>query len=171
VNHFSQVLHVSGREFIYISVPLIHSNLPQVIKRNVRAVWIASASWSIKNQLISLPNIQSIGTVIGLQYQTQTLYELTAYTQVLLTKLSDERANMSPPAPKSEANSRNPCPQCWNLSPANISLVTDTSVKGTAFSVYAAIYFVAEALHNLLGCNSTGCLKETKVYPWKVISF
>ncbi|KAL3058845.1 hypothetical protein OYC64_010896 [Pagothenia borchgrevinki] len=141
----------------------------EVIRRNVRAVWIASTSWSIKNQLISLPNIQSIGTVIGLQYQTQTLYELTAYTQVLLTKLSDERANMSPPAPKSEANSRNPCPQCWNLSPANISLVTDTSVKGTAFSVYAAIYFVAEALHNLLGCNSTGCLKETKIYPWKLL--
>ncbi|KAF3856161.1 hypothetical protein F7725_016884 [Dissostichus mawsoni] len=143
--------------------------LPQVIRRNVRAVWIASASWSIKNQLTSLPNIQSIGTVIGLQYQTQTLYELTAYTLVLLTKLSDERANMSPPAPKSEANSRNPCPQCWNLSPANISLVTDTSVQRTAFSVYAAIYFVAEALRNLLGCNSTGCLKETKIYPWKLL--
>ncbi|KAI4826568.1 hypothetical protein KUCAC02_030014 [Chaenocephalus aceratus] len=104
----------------------------EVISRNVQAVWIASASWSIKNQLTSLPNIQSIGTVIGLQYQTQTLDELTAYTQVLLTKL-------------------NP------------------SVKRAALSVYAAIYFVAEALHNLLGCNSTGCLKETKIYPWKLL--
>ncbi|KAK5872651.1 hypothetical protein PBY51_013333 [Eleginops maclovinus] len=141
----------------------------EVIRRNVRAVWISSASWSIKNQLTSLPNIQTIGTVIGLIYQTQTLEELTAYTQVLLTKLSEERANMSPPASKSKVNSKHPCPQCRNLSPANISLVTEPAVKRTAFNVYAAIYFVAEALHNLLGCNSTGCVKETKIYPWKLL--
>ncbi|XP_010781076.1 taste receptor type 1 member 3 [Notothenia coriiceps] len=141
----------------------------EVIRRNVRAVWIASTSWSINNHLTSLPNIQKIGTIVGFIDQTQTLDELTAYTQVLLTKLSDERANMSPPAPKSKVNSKNPCPQCWNLSPANISLVTEPVVQRTAFSVYAAIYFVAEALHNLLGCNSTGCVKETKVYPWKLL--
>ncbi|KAI4826574.1 hypothetical protein KUCAC02_030019 [Chaenocephalus aceratus] len=93
----------------------------EVIRRNVRAVWIASTSWSINNQLTSLPNIQKIGTIVGFIDQTQALDELTAYTQ------------------------------------------------RTAFSVYAAIYFVAEALHNLLGCNSTGCLKETKVYPWKLL--
>ena len=152
---------------------MIQYNLLQVIRRNVTAVWIASTSWAINHRLTSLPNIQSVGTIIGFIDKTQTLDLLPAYTHELLTKLSEERAKTSPPAPKSKGNPDNPCPQCWNLSPANISLVTDPSVKRTAFSVYAAIYSVAQALHNLLGCNSTACMQgpETKIYPWKVISF
>lgn len=130
-------------------------------------MWIATTSWAIHNAVTSLPNIEKIGTVIAFTDNLQTLSQLTAYTEELFIKLSEERANKSPPA----ATSDSPCPQCWNLSPANISLVTDPAVQRTAFSVYAAVYSVAQALHNLLGCNSTACKMgpETKIYPWKVI--
>ncbi|XP_039654326.1 taste receptor type 1 member 3 [Perca fluviatilis] len=142
--------------------------IKEVIRRNVTAVWIASTSWVLNDQVALLPNIQSIGTIIGFLNKVKTVDLLTQYTQELFTKMSEERANMSPSTPK--VNPDNPCPQCWNLSTANITLVTNDAVKRTAFSVYAAIYSVAQALHNLLGCNSTACMQgsDTKIYPWKL---
>ncbi|XP_039972000.1 taste receptor type 1 member 3 [Xiphias gladius] len=142
----------------------------EVIRRNITAVWIASTSWAVHNRLTSLPNIQTVGTIIGFIDKIQTLDLLTAYTQELFNKLSKERMKTSRPPPKS-GNPDNPCSQCWNLSPANISLVKDLAVQHKAFSVYAAVYSVAQALHNLLGCNSTACAwgSETKIYPWKLL--
>ncbi|TNN66224.1 Taste receptor type 1 member 3 [Liparis tanakae] len=141
-----------------------------VIRRNVTAVWIGSTSWIISARLTALPNIQTVGTIIGFMDKTQDLNLLTAYTEELFTKLSEERANTTPPAQRSPGVRVNPCPQCWNLSPANLSLVTGSGVKHTSFNVYAAIYSVAQALHNLLGCNSTACEQgpKTKILPWKV---
>ncbi|XP_051272037.1 taste receptor type 1 member 3 [Dicentrarchus labrax] len=141
----------------------------EVIRTNVTAVWIASTSWGISNKVTSLPNINTIGTILAFTDMTQTLGLLTDYTEELFSKLSEE-SEMSPPAPES-GNPLSPCPQCWNLSTANISLVQEPAVQRTAFSVYAAIYSVAQALHNLLGCNSTACVKgsETKIYPWKLL--
>ncbi|KAI3369945.1 hypothetical protein L3Q82_024752 [Scortum barcoo] len=142
----------------------------EVIRRNMSGVWITSTSWAMHRRLTSLPNIQTVGTILAFTDRTQTLDLLTPYTQELLTKLRKENAEKSPPKEKSSSPD-NPCPQCWNLSPDNISLVEDPEVKNYAFSVYAAIYSVAKALHNLLGCNSTTCMQghETKIYPWKLV--
>lgn len=139
---------------------------------NVTAVWIGSTSWAIHSRLTSLPNIQSVGTIIGFTDKTQTLDLLTPYMEVLFDKINKERAHKSTPASDS-SSFLNPCPLCWNLSPANITLVTEPVLQRTAFSVYAAIYSVAQALHNFLGCNSTSCSygRGTKIYPWKVIYF
>lgn len=99
----------------------------------------------------------------------QMLDLLTPYVEALLAKISKENAHKS--APTSDSSTfLNPCPQCWNLSPANITLVTKPVLQRTAFAVYAAIYSVAQALHNFLGCNTTYCDYGlgTKIYPWKV---
>ncbi|XP_034388123.1 taste receptor type 1 member 3 [Cyclopterus lumpus] len=143
----------------------------EVIRRNVTAVWIGSTGWIVSTLLTTLPNIQTVGTIIGFKDKTQNLDLLTAYTQELFTKLSEERAKTTVPAQKSTGFPDNPCAQCRNLSPANISTVMGSGVKHTAFSVYAAIYSVAQALHNLLGCNSTACVQgpKTKILPWKLL--
>ncbi|KAK9528826.1 hypothetical protein VZT92_012965 [Zoarces viviparus] len=143
----------------------------EVIRNNVTAVWIASTSWAINNKLTSLPNIETIGTIIGFIDETQPLHLLRPYTEELFTKLSEERAKTTLPAQNSTGLPDNPCPQCWNLSLDNISLVTDPAVNHQAFSVYAAVYSVAQALHNLLQCNSTACMQgpETKIFPWKLL--
>ncbi|XP_003973391.2 taste receptor type 1 member 3 [Takifugu rubripes] len=140
----------------------------EVIRMKLKGVWISSTSWGIHNQVTSLPNIQSVGTILAFTDVTQNVDLLDAYTHALLTKLSEERADSPPPAQIS-GNPSNPCPNCWKLSPANISLVTAPVVQRSAFSVYAAIYSVAQALHNLLQCNSTACKKPVKIYPWKLL--
>lgn len=148
------------------------SNVFQVIRRNVTGVWISSTSWTIHHRITSIPNIKNIGTVLGFIDQIGSVDQLTAYYEALFLKLSAERESTSHPTAK-PGNPDNICPQCESLSPANISLLTDASVQRTAFSVYAAVYSVAEALNKLLECNLTACKwgSETKVYPWKVIFF
>ncbi|KAL6111932.1 tas1r3 [Pungitius sinensis] len=142
----------------------------EVIKRNVTAVWIGSTSWSMSNRLTSLDNIERVGTIIGFTEKTKPLDLLTNYTRGLLAKLSKERERTAPPA-RGSNDPKNPCPQCWNLSTTNISLVEDAAVRQQAFSVYAAIYSVAQALHKLLQCNSTACIHGpgTQILPWKLL--
>ncbi|XP_029005495.1 taste receptor type 1 member 3 [Betta splendens] len=144
----------------------------EVIKRNVTGVWIASTSWSLSNQLTSIPNIQSVGTIIGFTDRTQRLPLLTPYSQALFSKISQESAsNAPPPAPSGPGSPTDPCPQCRYLSTANMSLMNDPAVQRTAFSVYAAVRTAAQALHNMLGCNGSACMwsSETKIYPWKLL--
>uniref|UniRef100_A0A672FZU5 Taste receptor type 1 member 3 n=1 Tax=Salarias fasciatus TaxID=181472 RepID=A0A672FZU5_SALFA len=144
--------------------------LTEAIRKNVTAVWVASTSWAVSTQITSIPNIETIGTIIAFTDKTSTLEEFTAYTEVLLEKMGRERPETAPPTPKT-LDPSNPCPQCWNMSPANISLVTDPGVQRSAFSVYAAIYSVGQALHDLLNCNTTACDwgPNTKVLPWKLL--
>uniref|UniRef100_A0A3B4AIC8 Taste receptor type 1 member 3 n=1 Tax=Periophthalmus magnuspinnatus TaxID=409849 RepID=A0A3B4AIC8_9GOBI len=141
----------------------------EVIKHKITGVWIGSTSWANSNRVSDIPGIQSIGTVIGFTDKTQTVDLVTEYTQALFTKISEENRNMT--RTDKQTDPTDPCPQCWNLSLANISIVQHSAVQQAAFSVYAAIYSVAEALHKLLHCNDTECdwTPETKVYPWKVI--
>ncbi|GLD64182.1 taste receptor type 1 member 3 [Lates japonicus] len=153
-----------GVVVVFALVESAEAFFKEVIRRNVTGVWIASTSWAINNLLTSLPNIQNIGTIIGFIDDTEPLELLADYTKELFKKLSKERERTSHPAPES-GKPDNPCPQCWNLSPANITLVTNPAVSRTAFSVYAAVYSVAQALHNLLKCNSAAYDIECRKCP------
>lgn len=158
------------RLLLFYYVVFYPSDLQQVIRAKLKGVWIGTTSWTIHDRVTSLPNIQTVGTILGFTDITQSLDHLSAYTYELLTRLSEEHADTPPPVQNSKDHS-NPCPQCWNLSPANMSLETEFVMQRTAFRVYTAVYSVAQALHNLLQCNSTACMKtsEVKIYPWKVI--
>ncbi|CAG5979800.1 unnamed protein product [Menidia menidia] len=142
----------------------------QVIKSNLTGIWIASTSWSVSNRITSLPNIHTVGTIIGFIDRTNTLPLFSNYTLKLLRKLSEEKRDTSPPVQK-PGDPFYPCPECWSLSPDNFSLVTDAAVERAAFGVYAAVYSAAQALHNLLDCSSVACKwgPNTKVYPWKLL--
>lgn len=133
-------------------------------------MWIASSSWVINNRLVSIPNIKDIGTIIGFIDDLDTLDLLTNYTEALFAKMSQEKENVASPVQK-PGYPDNPCPQCWNLSPANLTLVNDRGVKRLGFAVYSAVYSAAQALHKLLECDLASCKwgPETKIYPWKVI--
>ncbi|XP_005943707.1 taste receptor type 1 member 3 [Haplochromis burtoni] len=142
----------------------------EVIRSNLTAVSIASTSWTIDARVTSLPNIETIGTVVGFLDKIGTLSLFSDYAMELFKKLSAERAKTSTPTTNLN-HPNNRCPHCWKLSVDNISIVEAPAVQTSAFSVYAAVYSVAQALHNLLECNSTACKWGTgsKIYPWKLL--
>uniref|UniRef100_A0A665UPG3 Taste receptor type 1 member 3 n=1 Tax=Echeneis naucrates TaxID=173247 RepID=A0A665UPG3_ECHNA len=144
----------------------------EVIRRNLTGVWIASTAWAINSRLTSLPNIQKVGTIIGFIDKIEKLNLLNLYTKKLFNQISKEGMKMSHPTTM-YGNPSNPCSQCLNLTPDNITLVTNAAVQSSAFAVYAAIYSVAQALHNMLECNSTACKwgPQTKIYPWQLLKF
>ncbi|KAK7915879.1 hypothetical protein WMY93_011640 [Mugilogobius chulae] len=147
----------------------------EAIKQNVTGVWIGSTSWVNHKKVSSIPDIKTIGTIIGFTDKTQDVYFLVEYAQALFTKIANERKTSTQPPQNNSSSSNNPsdpCPQCWSLSPANVSIMEDAAVQRQAFSVYAAVYSVAEALHQLLRCNQTQCDWKpgiTKVFPWKLM--
>lgn len=150
-----------------------HAVCDQVIRRNLTGVWVASDAWALNSDLSTLPNIHTVGTIIAFTVHSQTLGLLTPYTWELFSRIREERARQPSPGPDTEpTHSMNPCPDCWNLSPDNISLVTKPILQRSAFRVYAAIYSVAHALHNVLRCNAKSCLRDakSKLYPWQVHS-
>lgn len=144
----------------------------QVIRRNMTGVWLASTVWAVHSSIVTLPGIQTIGTVLGFTDMTQPIDLLSPYVQQLFTKMEQERLQMQITQPHPDVSPlENPCPSCWSLSPANLSIVETELVRRTAFSVYSAVHSVAQALHNMLGCDATTCARhpETEnIYPWQV---
>ncbi|XP_051769379.1 taste receptor type 1 member 3 isoform X1 [Ctenopharyngodon idella] len=142
----------------------------EVIKRNITAVWVASTGWSLNDGVFTLPGINSIGTVLAFADITRPLRLFSPYIHELLKKMEETQIPQEPDTEISPLD--NPCPSCSYLSQANMSMVEVKLVQRSAFSVYTAIYCVAYALHDLLGCNATSCAlnpKTDKVYPWQLL--
>ena len=138
----------------------------------MKLVWLASTAWAIHSSLTALPGIETIGTVLAFVDMSQPVKLFSPYVHELFAKLEKERLLLGSPKPApSTSPLDNPCADCWNLSSANASRVDTELVQRTAFSVYAAIYSVAHALHEALDCRENRCFrhpKYNKVYPWQV---
>ncbi|XP_061074748.1 taste receptor type 1 member 3 [Conger conger] len=148
----------------------------EVIKYNMRAVWVGSTSWALHNQVTSLAKIDTIGTMVVFADMTQNLQLLDGYARELFSKLGKEkelRISQAQPQQNMTAspNLFDPCPQCLDLSLDNMTLLNNSLLTHTASSVYVAVYTVAHAMHHLLGCNSTACHKriDRSIYPWQLL--
>lgn len=134
---------------------------------------MASSAWALNDGVSSLPGINTVGTILAFADITRPLNLFTPYVRELFAKIEKERQTLNLPqssAPISPLD--NPCPACSQVTQANVSMVEINLVQRSAFSVYTAIYCVAYALHDLLGCNATNCAvnpKTQNVYPWQVI--
>ncbi|KAK1799628.1 hypothetical protein P4O66_006087, partial [Electrophorus voltai] len=145
----------------------------EVIRRNLTAVWVATTSWALYSDLNQLPGMGSVGTVLAFSDITQPLSLLSPYVRELFSRMQEERLQQSQRQTDPNISPLdNPCLGCWDLSPENASIVDTVLVQRTAFSVYAAIYTLAYALHHTLGCNETRCSrhpKRDKIYPWQLL--
>uniref|UniRef100_A0A673IYA0 Taste receptor type 1 member 3 n=1 Tax=Sinocyclocheilus rhinocerous TaxID=307959 RepID=A0A673IYA0_9TELE len=142
----------------------------EVIKRNMTGVWVASTAWALNELVSTLPGINSIGTVLAFADITRPLDLFTPYIRELFTKMEGTQIPQQPDTEISPLD--NPCTRCSYLSQANVSMVEIKLVQRSVFSVYTAVYCVAHALHDLLGCNATHCAlnpKTDNVYPWQLL--
>uniref|UniRef100_A0A8C4RZ05 Taste receptor type 1 member 1-like n=2 Tax=Erpetoichthys calabaricus TaxID=27687 RepID=A0A8C4RZ05_ERPCA len=110
-------------------------------------VWIASEAWSSSNEIASLSNIHSIGTIMGLAIQTHVFPGFQEYLQsskVIHTPAPTQLTNLS----------------TASLESCQVSMADDTQIEllkmaiaepeeRISLNVYTAVYSVAHAIHNL----------------------
>lgn len=131
-------------------------------------VWVASEAWLTSAQVLSLPGLAQVGTVLGFLQRGAPMPDFPSYVHANLALAADPAfcASLDAEQPDPEGHVAGPrCPQCDRVSLEDVSAGL---LHHQAFSAYAAVYSVAQALHNTLLCNASGCPPQAPVRPWQV---
>ncbi|XP_053516210.1 taste receptor type 1 member 3 isoform X2 [Artibeus jamaicensis] len=132
-------------------------------------VWVASEAWLTSDLVMTLPGMAQVGTVLGFLQQGAPLPDFESYVQTRLAMAADPAfcASLDSKRPGPEDHVVGPrCPQCDHISLDNVS----ASLRHhQTFAAYAAVYAVAQALHNTLLCGTSGCPAREPVQPWQLL--
>ncbi|XP_046897000.1 taste receptor type 1 member 1 [Hypomesus transpacificus] len=125
-------------------------------------VWIASDVWFLDEKLPKLKGIETIGTIIGV---TLSVAPLPGFEEYL--NFSKEQGQCTACALDSpgEMLCRPACDECTAVGAEEI-LSEDVSHN---FAVYASVYALANALHNVLECSNEGCNDNVTVHPFMLL--
>lgn len=130
-------------------------------------VWIGTEAWMLSDITASIPNIQSIGTVLGFIMKAGTVPGFQKYVADLLTSVQQDKFCQESREFNHLMNSDmmdTHCKHCDHISLHDISSVLSHS---QIQPVYVAVYSVAYALHRALGCTHQACPKAS-VRSWQV---
>ncbi|CAM5105689.1 unnamed protein product [Natator depressus] len=131
-------------------------------------VWIATEAWVMSDIVTSIPNIQTIGTVIGFTIKGGIVPGFQDYVTDLFASVQQEsfcRASWEYSRDADSPVLGPQCRQCDNVSLPDISHLLENQ---QTYAVYVAVYSVAQALHQALGCTAEGCPKAT-VKSWQLL--
>ncbi|XP_060115219.1 taste receptor type 1 member 2 [Heteronotia binoei] len=160
-----KIVQSTAKVVIVLSMELpLLAFFQEVLRQNVTGlVWIACEAWAIDPSLYDIANLSSIGTIFGVAPQ-----------DIPIPGFDDFRIR-SPSSPTEGAgvqDAAETCNQvCDQCLPA--TLLYDKIFRGTGnridFNAYSAVYIVAQALHQLLGCDSPEGCRRQRVYPWQLL--
>ncbi|XP_050787416.1 taste receptor type 1 member 3 [Gopherus flavomarginatus] len=131
-------------------------------------VWIATEAWVMSDIVTSIPNIQTIGTVIGFTIKGGIVPGFQDYVADLFASIQQEsfcQASWEYSRNTDSAVFGPQCRQCDNVSLHDISHLLGNQ---QTYAVYVAVYSVAHMLHQALGCMEEGCPKAT-VKSWQLL--
>ncbi|XP_010146746.1 PREDICTED: taste receptor type 1 member 3 [Eurypyga helias] len=135
-----------------------------------KKVWIGTGAWMFSDIVASIPNIQSIGTVLGFIMKVGTVpgvkeYVADLFTSVQRDKFCQESREFNHLMKSDMLDTH--CEQCDHISLHDISaMLTHSQV----YPVYVSVYSVAYALHRALGCTHQACSKAS-IRPWQLLHF
>ncbi|KAL7884314.1 hypothetical protein AOLI_G00070840 [Acnodon oligacanthus] len=135
------------------------------IKINLKGkVWIAGDTWSMDQQLSTTPGIEKIGTVFGVTDRTLSLPGFTDFVYKSRFKSeADECVNCSSVG----ETCNQACENCTSLSVEKVINVNPTY----SFTIYAAVYTFAHALHVALNCSKVGCSKVQDIPSYLLLQY
>ncbi|XP_078496525.1 taste receptor type 1 member 1-like [Lissotriton helveticus] len=123
-------------------------------------VWLATEDWSGSSLITDIPNIQSIGTVIGVSVKESVDLPLKEFEASYVNSAKAQNAPLG-------GGCNQVCEKCQRFTTETIPTPSVSDFRA-AFNVYSAVYAVAHGLHNLLNCSTGNCSKDT-VYPWQLL--
>ncbi|KAJ1142159.1 hypothetical protein NDU88_008486 [Pleurodeles waltl] len=123
-------------------------------------VWLATEDWSGSPLITDIPNIRSIGSVIGVSVKKSVDLALKEFE---VTYVNSAKAQVPPLG----EGCNQVCEKCHMFIPETMPIPSVFDLRA-AFNVYSAVYAVAHGLHNLLNCSTGTCNKDT-VYPWQLL--
>nr|APG29589.1 taste receptor type 1 member 1 [Siniperca chuatsi] len=153
---------------VFSSKSILSGFFPFVVARNVTdKVWIGTEDWSVSSLISGITGINTIGTVLGMSVKYAAISGFEEFERKVVEasmQHSDTQevsnATMSP---------GNDCLQSTDLySLARKNFPLEKYDITSSFNVYKAVYAVAHALHQALGCDSGECQRR-KVYPWELL--
>ncbi|KAG8568640.1 hypothetical protein GDO81_014087 [Engystomops pustulosus] len=131
----------------------------EVVDANITGcVWIGSEDWSADVQIAQIPNLHSIGSILGVSISEIQFPELLDFeiSYVNSFKGKDTRYGCN-----------QICQECRAFTLQDMSTPSPFSMS-FAFNVYSAVYTIAYGLHELLHCKSGQCVKDI-AYPWQLL--
>ncbi|NXY55306.1 TS1R3 protein, partial [Callaeas wilsoni] len=135
-----------------------------------KKVWIGTEAWMLSDITASIPNIQSIGTVLGFVMRTGTVPGFQEYVAELFSSVQQEefcRQSRELSSLMSTEVLDTHCHQCGHVTLGDIwPMLGVTTVQ----PVHVAVYSVAHALHRALGCTSKACPK-LPIRSWQLLHF
>ncbi|KAM6241014.1 taste receptor type 1 member 3 [Porphyrio hochstetteri] len=135
-----------------------------------KKVWIGTEAWMLSDTAASIPNIQSIGTVLGFIMKAGTVPGFQKYVADLLTSVQQEKFCQESRELNHLMNNGmldTHCKHCDNISLQDVSPLLSHS---QTHPVYVAVYSVAYALHRALGCTHQACPKAP-IRSWQLLHF
>ncbi|NXG53783.1 TS1R3 protein, partial [Psilopogon haemacephalus] len=135
-----------------------------------KKVWIGTEAWMLSDTTASIPNIQSIGTVLGFIMKAGMVpgfhdYVADLFTSVQQEKFCQESREVSQQMGSDTLQTR--CQLCDNLS---LEDIRPTLSLSQVQPVHVAVYSVAHALHRALGCTHQAC-PTTPIRSWQLLHF
>ncbi|MEE6507368.1 hypothetical protein FKM82_021082, partial [Ascaphus truei] len=154
---------------LFASDASVEKLMRALIQRNITGkVWVADDGWSTSDMIASIPNLVSLGTFIGFAVRSGHIPGFREYVEGIL---KDKTSDPAPIQDRSNEGDIQLCLECQNLTLANATNLLGSSSYRRTFNAYAAVYIIANALHQLLCCNQSACLCDmsTRISPWQLM--
>ncbi|CAN9515789.1 unnamed protein product [Ophioblennius macclurei] len=138
--------------------------LPFVIELNITdRVWIGTEDWSMSRLISGIEGVHTIGAVIGCAIKFVSIPGFVEFGRKVINAAQQHKDSGT------TESSDNDCLQStemYNLARKNFSL--EEYDLTSSFNVYKAVYAVAHALHQALGCEGGECQKRS-ISPWELL--
>ncbi|XP_062854596.1 taste receptor type 1 member 1-like [Trichomycterus rosablanca] len=126
-------------------------------------VWIAGDTWSMDQELSTLPGIGQIGTIFGV---TETTLSIPGFDDFVY-QTRDSNNNDDCLKCKDTRKCNQVCEKCKALNPKDIIKENPTY----SFAIQSAVYTYAHALHQVLNCSNQGCNLSKNIPPHILLQY